>query len=50
MLKVNKLYENQRRDGWIETVENYIRAVSVCIGNVNNRDMWRLRTKIADIK
>jgi len=34
----------------LDTIENDMRAVSVCIGDVKNRDKWRFRTKVADSK
>jgi hypothetical protein len=31
-------------------VENNLRAVGVYVGDVENRDEWRLRTNVADPK
>jgi hypothetical protein len=35
---------------WLDTVENDMRAVGVYVGDVENRDKWRLRTRVADPK
>jgi hypothetical protein len=34
---------------WLDTIENDIKAVGVCVSNVENRDNWRFRTKVAQI-
>jgi hypothetical protein len=34
----------------MDTIVNNTRDVGVCIGDVENRDEWRFRTKVADHK
>jgi len=31
----------------LDTIENDMRAVSVCVGDVEKRNKWRFRTKVA---
>jgi hypothetical protein len=31
-------------------IENYMKSVSVEVGDVENRDKWWFRTKVADFK
>jgi hypothetical protein len=35
---------------WFDTIEIDTKAVGVCVGDVENLDKWRLRTKFADLK
>jgi hypothetical protein len=35
---------------WLDTIENDIRAVGVCVGNVENQDEWMLKTKVTNFK
>jgi len=34
----------------LDTIENDIRAVGVCVKDVENREKWRFRTKVPDLK
>jgi hypothetical protein len=34
------------RKRWLDTIENDMRAVDVCVGDVENRDGRRLRTRV----
>jgi hypothetical protein len=40
--------EDQKRDGWIRL--RMMMAVGVCVGDVENRDEWRFRIRVADPK
>jgi len=35
---------------WLDTIENDLRTVGVCIGDVKNRDKWRFWTKVVNPK
>jgi len=35
---------------WLNTIENDMRADGLCVGDVENRDNWRFRKKVADPK
>jgi len=35
---------------WLDTIGNYMRAVVVCIGDVENRDKWKFMTKMKEKK
>jgi hypothetical protein len=35
---------------WLDTIENDMRSVGVCIGDAENRNEWRFRTRMADPK
>jgi hypothetical protein len=35
---------------WLDTIENYMRAVGVYIEDVEDRDEWRFSIKLADTK
>jgi len=37
------------KERWLDTIEN-MRAVSVCVGDLKNRDKWRFKTKVANPK
>jgi len=39
-----------REERCLDTVENDMRAVGVCVGYVENQDKWRFRIKVADPK
>lgn len=41
---------DQKINGYGNTIENDMRAISVCVGDVENRVKWRFRTKVADPK
>jgi len=38
------------KKSWLGTIENDMRAVGVCVGNVEKQDKWRFRTKVANPK
>jgi len=40
----------RRYKGCLDTIENNMRAASVCIGNVESRDKWTFRLKVANPK
>jgi hypothetical protein len=47
--------EGKRRRGKpikrrLNTIENDMRAVDVCVGDVKNQDEWRFRTRVSDPK
>jgi hypothetical protein len=33
---------------WLDTIEYDIRAIGVCVGDVENRDEWRFKTGMVD--
>jgi hypothetical protein len=33
---------------WLDAIESYMKAVGVCVVDVENRDEWRFRTRVAD--
>jgi hypothetical protein len=35
---------------WLDMIKNDMRAVDVCVWDVENQDEWRFRTKVADPK
>lgn len=35
---------------WLKMIENDLRAVSVCLEDVENRDEWKSRIKVANPK
>jgi hypothetical protein len=35
---------------WLDTIENDMRAYSVSVWDVENRDQWMFRTRVADFK
>jgi hypothetical protein len=35
---------------WLDTIENDMRAVGVCVRDVENQEEWWLRTKVSDQK
>jgi hypothetical protein len=35
---------------WFNTIEDDMRAIGVYVGDVENRDKWRFRTRMADPK
>jgi hypothetical protein len=34
----------------MDTIENYMRAIGMCVGNVENQGEWRFRIKLANPK
>jgi len=51
VMKVN--FEGKRRrpkNRWLDMTENDMRAVGVCVGDMENQDKWLFRTKVADSK
>jgi hypothetical protein len=38
------------KNRWLDTIENEMRVISVLLGNVENRDNRRFRTRMADPK
>jgi hypothetical protein len=38
------------KKGWLNTIENYMKAVDMYVGDIKNPDKWRFKTKIADAK
>jgi hypothetical protein len=51
VIKMN--VEDKRRrlkKRWLDTIENDMRAVGVCVGDLENRDEWRFRATVADSK
>jgi hypothetical protein len=47
--------EGKRRKGrlqkrWLDTIENDIRVVGVCVGGVENQDELKFRTRVAVTK
>jgi hypothetical protein len=52
-MKKQYYFEGKRRRGrpkkrWLDMIENDMRAISVCIGDKENRDEWSFRTRVAD--
>jgi hypothetical protein len=45
-----KKEEKDQKKRWLDTIENYIRAVGVCVGDVENRDELKFRTRVIDPK
>jgi len=41
-----KRVKGRSKNRWLDTIKN-MRAVGVCVGDVENRDKWRYRTKVA---
>jgi hypothetical protein len=35
---------------WLYMIENDTRAIGVCVGDIENRDEWRLKTRGVDPK
>jgi hypothetical protein len=35
---------------WFEIIVNDMRAVGVCVGDIENQDEWRFRVRVADHK
>jgi hypothetical protein len=35
---------------WLDMIENDMRSVGICVRDTENRDEWRLRTKVIDPK
>jgi len=53
VMKVNvegKKGRGKPKKKWLDTVENDMRAVGVCVEDVENRKKWRFKTKVADPK
>jgi hypothetical protein len=53
VMKMN--IEAKRRRGrlkkrWLDSIENDMRAIGVCKGDVENLNKWRFRTRVADPK
>jgi hypothetical protein len=40
----------QKKKRWLDTIENGIRIVDVCVGDVENRNEWKFRTRMIDPK
>ena len=47
---VDKRGRGRPKKRWLENIEEDMRAVGVCIGDVKDRDRWRFRTRVADPK
>jgi hypothetical protein len=45
-----EVFAGRTKKRWLCYVENDMRAVGVYVGNVKNRDEWRFRTEVADLK
>jgi hypothetical protein len=45
-----KLRQGRSKIRWLDTIENYMRAVVVCVGDVEDRHEWRFGTRGADPK
>jgi len=46
VMKMNvegKIRRGKSKKRWLETIENDMRAVGVCKGDVENREKWRYR-------
>jgi len=48
--RVKWKWMTKKRDGWIRLRMIRGLLVCVCIGDVENRDDWSFRTKVADLK
>lgn len=35
---------------WLDTIENDMRSFGMCIEDMENREKWMFRTKVADLK
>jgi hypothetical protein len=49
--KINIDGKRRRRrpkNRWLDTIENDIKAVGVCVRDVENRDQWKFGTKVVD--
>jgi hypothetical protein len=53
LMKINiegKRGRGKPKKRWLDMIEDDMRAISVSIGDVENRDEWKFRTMIADPK
>jgi hypothetical protein len=48
VIKINeKSGKGKPKKRWLDTIENDMRAVDVCVGDVENLDKWRIRTRMS---
>jgi len=49
-MNIGRKRRGRPKKRWLDTNENDMRTVGLCVEDVKNRDNWRFKTKVADSK
>jgi len=48
MIIEGKRGKGKLKKRWLDRIENNMKAADLCVGNVDNREMWRSRKRVPD--